>query len=264
MQRQFDPVETLHLPHFCRLRLTKTTKNMVRSLHTSTPSLSVAQLLEHSLWYAQVSAPAQSQVRKDISERAIAIGDSLGFQGESQRSWFGVLEGMMKWSISAADGRTVTLGGQSVGSWFGEGTLIRSRPRNADLVALRHSRVALIPFETFDWLRRTEPAFNEFVLLQINERLHWFMGNYAAHRLLDTDRLVARALFGLVHPISNPQGERYLMISQEELANLANLANLSRQRCNASLMVMKRDGLLQLDYGAVRVLDVQALQQLAQ
>ncbi len=148
-----------------------------------------------------------------------------------------------------------------MGSWFGEGTLIRSRPRNADLIALRHSRVALISFETFDWLRRTEPAFNEFVLLQINERLHWFMGNYAAHRLLDTDRLVARALVGLVHPISNPQGERYLMISQEELANLA---NLSRHRCNASLTVMKRDGLLQLDYGAVRVLDVQALQQLAE
>jgi CRP/FNR family transcriptional regulator, cyclic AMP receptor protein len=234
---------------------------MVRPLRSPTPSLSVAQLLEHSPWYAQVSTAAQMQVRKDISERAVAIGDPLGFQGESQRSWFGVLEGLLKWSISAADGRTVTLGGQSVGSWFGEGTLIRSRPRNADLIALRHSRVALIPFETFDWLRRTEPAFSEFVLLQINERLHWFMGNYAAHRLLDTDRLVARALVGLVHPMSNPQGERYLMISQEELANLA---NLSRQRCNASLTVMRRDGLLQLDYGAVRVLDVQALQQLAE
>jgi CRP/FNR family transcriptional regulator, cyclic AMP receptor protein len=234
---------------------------MVRPLRSSAPSLSVAQLMEHSPWYAQVSTAAQIQVRKDISERAIGIGDPLGFQGESQRAWIGVLEGLLKWSISAADGRTVTLGGQSAGSWFGEGTLIRSRPRNADLIALRHSRVALIPFETFDWLRRTEPAFNEFVLLQINERLHWFMGNYAAHRLLDTDRLVARALVGLIHPLLNPRGERYLMISQEELANLA---TLSRQRCNASLAVMKRNGLLQLDYGAVRVLDIQALQQLAE
>lgn len=234
---------------------------MVRPLRSPTPSLSVAQLLDHSPWYAQVSTAAQMQVRNDLSERAIAIGDRLGFQGESQRFWFGVLEGLLKWSISATDGRTVTLGGQSVGSWFGEGTLIRNRPRNADLIALRHSRVALMPFETFDWLRRTEPAFNEFVLLQINERLHWFMGNYAAHRLLDTDRLVARALIGLIHPLLNPRGERYLMISQEELANLA---TVSRQRCNASLALMKRNSLLQLDYGAVRVLDVQALQSLAE
>jgi len=113
---------------------------MVRPLRSPTPSLSVAQLLEHSPWYAQVSTAAQTQVRKDISERAIAIGDPLGFQGESQRSWLGVLEGLLKWSISAADGRTVTLGGQSVGSWFGEGTLLRSQPRNADLIARVVSR----------------------------------------------------------------------------------------------------------------------------
>jgi CRP/FNR family transcriptional regulator, cyclic AMP receptor protein len=70
-----------------------------------------------------------------------------------------VLEGLLKWSINATDGRTVTLGGQSVGSWFGEGTLLRGQPRKADLVALRSSRVAMMPFETFDWLRRTQPAF---------------------------------------------------------------------------------------------------------
>lgn len=135
-----------------------------------------------------------------------------------QHHWYGVLEGLLKWSINAPDGRTVTLGGQSVGSWLGEGTLLRGQPRKSDLVALRHSRVAMIPYEAFDWLRRSEPAFNEFLLQQINERLHWFMGNFAAYRLLDTDGLVARALVGLVHPLLNPRGERYLMISQEELA----------------------------------------------
>lgn len=129
-----------------------------------------------------------------------------------------------------------------MGSWFGEGTLLRGRPRRADLVALRHSRVATLSFETFDWLRRTEPGFNEFLLQQINERLHWFMGNFAAHRLLDTDKLVARALVGLVHPLLNPRGERHLTISQEELANLA---AVFRQRCNQSLLALKRLGLVQ-------------------
>jgi CRP/FNR family cyclic AMP-dependent transcriptional regulator len=86
-------------------------------------------------------------------------------------------------------------------------------------------------------------------------------GQLAAHRLLDTDRLVARALVGLVHPLLNPRGARYLLISQEELANLA---TVSRQRCNESLVAMKRDGLLQLDYGAIMVLDLNALQQRAQ
>jgi CRP-like cAMP-binding protein len=234
---------------------------MTRALRTPSTAISVDELLSQSPWWAAIGEAAQQQLRSDIGERVVAAGASLGHHGETQHHWYGVLEGLLKWSINAADGRTVTLGGQSVGSWFGEGTLLRGQPRQADLVALRASRVAMMPFETFDWLRRTQPAFNEFLLQQINERLHWFMGNFAAHRLLDADRLVARALLGLVHPLLNPRGERYLTISQEELANLA---TVSRQRCNESLAAMKRNGLLQLDYGAVRVLDLAALQQLAE
>jgi CRP/FNR family transcriptional regulator, cyclic AMP receptor protein len=224
-------------------------------------SLDVDALLADSPWYGRIGEAARQQVRADIVERALGVGESLGYEGESQCHWYGVLEGLLKWSINSADGRTVTLGGQSVGSWFGEGTLLRGQPRRADLVALRHSRVAMLPFETFDWLRRTEAGFNEFLLQQINERLHWFMGNFAAHRLLDADRLVARALVGLVHPLLNPRGERDLMISQEELANLA---AVSRQRCNQSLVEMKREGLVQLQYGAIVVVDRGALQRYAE
>jgi CRP-like cAMP-binding protein len=118
----------------------------------------------------------------------------------------------------------------------------------------------MLPFETFDWLRRSKGAFNEFLLQQVNERLHWFMGSLPAHRLLDTDRLVARALVGLVHPLLNPRGERHLAISQEELAHLA---SVSRQRCNRSLMAMKQQGLVQLEYGGIIVVDLDALKRSA-
>lgn len=233
---------------------------MVRALRTQSASLSVDALLADSPWYMQVGEGARRQARADIVERSIAAGDALGHQDEAQHHWYGVLEGLLKWSVTARDGRTVTLGGQSAGSWFGKGTLLRGQPRHADLVALRHSRVAMLPFETFDWLRRTEGAFNEFLLQQINERLHWFMCSLAAHRLLDTDRLVARALVGLVHPLLNPRGERRLAISQEELAHLA---SISRQRCNRSLMAMKQQGLVQLEYGGIVVVDLDALKRSA-
>jgi CRP/FNR family transcriptional regulator, cyclic AMP receptor protein len=234
--------------------------HVTRALQNRSAPISVDALLADSAWFGQVSEAAQRQVRADLVERAISAGEPLGYQGESQHHWYGVLEGLLKWSINAPDGRTATLGGQSAGSWFGEGTLLRGQPRRAELVALRHSRVAMLPFETFDWLRRTEGPFNEFLLHQINERLHWFMGNYAAHHLLDTDRLVARAVVGLVHPLLNPRGERHLTLSQEELAHLA---AVSRQRCNQSLMAMKREGLVQVAYGAIVVIDLEALQRRA-
>jgi CRP-like cAMP-binding protein len=187
------------------------------------------------------------------------MGDSLSHHGEQQHAWYGVLEGLVKWAITAPDGRTVSLGGQSVGSWFGEGTLIRNTPRQSDLVALRHSRVAQIPFDTFDWLRHHRPSFNDFLLMQVNERMHWFMGNYAAQGLLDTDSQVARALMGMVHPLLNPRGERHLQLSQEELANLA---AVSRQSCNSALMRFKNAGLVRSAYGGIVVLDLPGLQRL--
>jgi CRP/FNR family cyclic AMP-dependent transcriptional regulator len=233
---------------------------MTRNLRKGSSALGVEVLLLDSSWFRELGESAKPQVRASILERTLAAGEVLGHNGEMQHHWYGVAEGLLNWSITALDGRTVTLGGQSAGSWFGEGTLLRGKPRRSDLVALRPSRVAMLPFETFDWLRKTEPSFNEFLLQQINERLHWFMGNFAAHRLLDADHLVARALLGLVHPLLNPRGLMQLQISQEELANLA---TVSRQRCNEALLGLARRGVIVLAYGGIEIRDVQALQDLS-
>ena len=229
---------------------------MTRPLHQPSISLNRDELLKGADWFCALGKPAQHRVLQDLIVHHVAAGEALGHQGEMQMHWFGVMEGLLKWSVSAIDGRTVTLGGQSVGSWFGEGTLVRGKPRQSDIIALRHSRVATIPRTTFNWLRQNEPVFDDFLLRQINERMHWFMGSVAAHRLLDAEHLVMRALWGLVHPLLNPLGVHHLLISQEELANLA---MVSRQRCNIALLTLKREGLIELGYGAISIRDIDAL-----
>jgi len=220
-------------------------------------ALTLEALLRQAPWFAQLDADAQRQVLRDASEQPVAKGAPVGWRGEVTRFWYGVLEGLFKWSVVGPDGREVTLGGQSVGSWFNEATLLRGTPREADVVALRDSRVAILPYDTFDWLRRTQPGFNEFLLQQVSERLLWLMGDYAAHRLLDTDRQVARALCGLASPLQNPHGETRLQLSQEELAHLA---TVSRQRCNRALARLKDQGLVRIEYGGVTLLDLPGLQ----
>ena len=232
-----------------------------RQRHLPAPSLTLDELLKQSAWFSRLDAAAQLQVRANATERPVAAGQSLSHHGDRQHAWFGVLEGLIKWAITARDGRTVTLGGQSVGSWFGEGTLIRDAPRESDLVALRHSRVAQIPASTFAWLRATQPTFDDFLLRRVNERMHWFMGSFVARGLLDSDGQVARALVGMVHPLLNPLGERHLQLSQEELSKLA---AVSRQSCNAALTHFKDAGLVRSEYGGIVVLDLPGLQTLAQ
>jgi CRP-like cAMP-binding protein len=219
-------------------------------------SLSVDQLLQRSVWFPALPREVQARVADEVREQAVAAGAALCRRGDTPLHWYGTLEGLLKWSIDSDDGRSVTFGGLSVGSWFGEGTLLRAMPRSADIVALRDSRVALLPLDTFEWLHQTQQSFDHFLLRQINERLHWFMGNYAAHRLLDADSQVARALAGLFHPWLHPDVDVHLQTSQEEIANLS---GLSRQRCNAALNRLREAGLLRIEYGGITVIDLDGL-----
>ena len=218
----------------------------------------IASLLDGSAWFPLLEAAAQARVREDMQEVEVAAGAALCRMGDQPLHWYGAIDGLLKWAVTAEDGRSVTLGGLSTGSWFGEGTLLRAVPRTADIIALRPSRVALMPMDTFAWLHATQRAFDHFLLRQINERMHWFLGNFAAHHLLDTDSQVARALVGLFHPWLHPGSDPHLAVSQEEIANLS---GLSRQRCNAALQRLAEAGLIVIRYGGITVVDVAALRQ---
>ena len=222
------------------------------------PTLSptIDSLLAGSAWFPALNDAARARVRDDMREVEVAAGASLCRMGDQPLHWYGAIDGLLKWCVTGPDGRSVTLGGLSAGSWFGEGTLLRAVPRTADIVALRPSRVALMPVDTFQWLHATERAFDHFLLRQINERMHWFLGNFAAHHLLDTDTQVARALVGLFHPFLHPGSDPHLAVSQEEIANLS---GLSRQRCNAALGRLAEAGLIVIGYGGITVVDVGAL-----
>ena len=73
------------------------------------------------------------------------------------------------------EGKTTTFLGVAGGGWFGEGSLLKDQTRKYDIVALRATRLALMPKPTFDWLLDTDIAFNRFLLMQLNERLAQFI-----------------------------------------------------------------------------------------
>ena len=213
-------------------------------------------LLAASAWLPLLDSGAQARVRDELREVDVPQGGALCRLGDTPLHWYGAIEGLLKWTVTSGDGRSVTLGGLSAGSWFGEGTLLRGSPRTADIIALRPSRVALMPMETFEWLHATERSFDHFLLRQINERLHWFLGNFTAHHLLDTDSQVARALAGLFHPWLHPGSDPHLQVSQEEIANLS---GVSRQRCNAALKRLQAAGLLEIEYCGITVTNLEGL-----
>ena len=183
-------------------------------------------------------------------------GDYVCRIGKPVTYWFGVVEGLLKMSSDNAQGQTMTFTGVPPGGWFGEGTALKREPYRYNIQALRKSVVAGLPVDTFHWLLDHSIGFNRFVMNQLNERLGQFIAAREIDRMNNPDARVARSLAALFNPVLYPGVGEVLRITQQELAYLV---GLSRQRVNEALSALEAEGTIRIEYGGLRVLDLQAL-----
>ncbi len=210
----------------------------------------------HARWTMVLTPEQRGRVLADLAVQQAASGEQICRKGEDVNAWIGVLDGLVKITSSAPDGRTLSFTGVPAGGWFGEGSLLKLEPRRYDVFALRECTVARLPRATFEWLLDTSIPFNRFVLIQLNERLAQFIARLEYEYLLDPEARLARCVADLFNPILYPGIGPRLAISQSEIALLV---GSSRQRVNQSLHALEKAGLVAIEYSAIRVLDLDGL-----
>lgn len=213
-------------------------------------------LLRHSLWASTLNADELDQVVRESFERRIQLGGHAMRRGEPADIWVGVIDGLLKMTISQPDGRLSTFTGVTSGGWAGEGSLLKAGRWRYDGVAARETRIACVPRHSFERLVSTNLAFNRFLLAQLNARLSLFIGLVEYDRLLGPEARVARCLASLFDPDLYPNVGRFVRLNQEEIGLLS---ALSRQRANEALHELERAGLLRVEFGGVSVLDLPGL-----
>ena len=218
--------------------------------------LTLEDMLRQSVWSSALSAEELDQVLHDAFERHIPVGGYAVRRGEPAELWFGIIEGLVKMSVSLPDGRLSTFTGVTAGGWAGEGSLLKACSWRYDGVAVRDTRIACVPRRTFERLLSTSLAFNHYLLSQLNARLSLFIGLVEFDRLLGPDARVARCLASLFDPDLYPQAGTSIQLSQDEIGQLA---GVSRQRTNRALHALEGAGLLRVAFGGVTVLDLRGL-----
>ena len=218
--------------------------------------ISPERLRQIAFWSADLSERELEQARRGIVEKAYDKGAFICHRGDRLDSWTGVVSGLIKLSTVSRSGKAVSLAGIRAGGWFGEGTVLKNEARQYDLVTLRDTRIALMDRATFLWLFENSVAFNRFLIRQFNERLGQFIALVEYDRMLDAPARVARNIAWLFNPTLYRDHERHLEISQEEIGLLS---GVSRPIANKSLKQLEERGLLRLEHGGIRVLDVEAL-----
>ena len=224
-------------------------------LHQRRRSLSPPEI--DAIPWIHLLAPAERErAVGDLKIADAGPGDYVCRTGRPVTYWFGVVDGLLKMSSDNAQGQTMTFTGVPPGGWFGEGTAIKREAYRYNIQALRKSLVAGLHVDTFHWLLDHSIGFNRFVMNQLNERLGQFIAAREIDRMTNPDIRVARSLATLFNPVLYPGVGAVLRITQQELAYLV---GLSRQRVNEALTALAAQGAICVEYGGLRVLDLQAL-----
>jgi CRP-like cAMP-binding protein len=212
--------------------------------------------LEDIPWLALLQPLERDRAVEELRMGDAQAGDYVCRIGRPITYWFGVVEGLLKMSSDNAEGQTMTFTGVPPGGWFGEGTALKREVYRYNIQALRKSVVAGLPVDTFHWLLDHSIGFNRFVMNQLNERLGQFIAAREIDRMNKPELRVARNLASLFNPVLYPGVGEVLRITQQELAYLV---GLSRQRVNEALTTLEARGLIRVEYGGLRVLDLAGL-----
>jgi CRP/FNR family transcriptional regulator, cyclic AMP receptor protein len=207
-------------------------------------------------WLTRLDVMERARVLADLRVVHVQPGELVCRVGRPVTYWFGVIDGLLKMSNDSAMGVPITFAGMPPGGWFGEGTVLKGEVYRYNIQALRKSVVAGITAGTFHWLLDRSIGFNRFVMNQLNERLGQFIAAREIDRLTQPDERVARSLAALFHPVLYPGVGELLRITQQELGYLV---GLSRQRVNEALNALQTAGVIRVEYGGVRVLDLPRL-----
>jgi CRP/FNR family transcriptional regulator, cyclic AMP receptor protein len=207
-------------------------------------------------WLGALELGVRDRALSEIRVGDAKPGDFVCRMGRPVTYWLGLIDGLLKMSSDSADGHTMTFTGVPPGGWFGEGTALKRETYRYNIQALRRSVVAGLPVDTFHWLLDHSIGFNRFVMGQLNERLGQFIAAREIDRMSSPDLRVARSLASLFNPVLYPGLGSVLRITQQELAYLV---GLSRQRVNEALSSLQNQRLIRIEYGGLRVLDLQGL-----
>ena len=217
-------------------------------------------MLRGSTWGRNLSPAEFDRAAREVREVHVAAGGYVARNGEPAEHWIGIVEGLVKMSVTSAEGKVSTLTGLTAGGWFGEGSVLKKEARRYDVVALRDTRVAMMPRATFEGLRTTSIPFNHYLLNLLNARLGLFIGLLEYDRLLGPDARVARCLASLFNPDLYPDPGPYVDLLQGEVGLLS---GVSRQRANVALQRLQQAALIRIEPRGLTVLDLDGLRRFA-
>ena len=212
-------------------------------------------------WFSHLPAPLQNSLLDAGKLRRLPGGQRLFQRGDPPCGLYAVLEGAIRIGTVSGQGKEALLSLVEAPHWFGEICLFDGQPRTHDAFAMGPCTLLHIPQATLLALLDEQPVYWRQLALLMSQKLRLTFINLEQLSLMPAPaRLAHRLLL-----IAEGYGEldpprRVLQLPQEQLASML---SLSRQTTNQILKDLQGQGILNLKYGEIVILDVGRLRALA-
>ncbi len=202
-------------------------------------------------------------LRRQMAEVKLSRGEHLFLEGDDGDALYVVIDGKMKLTRAAADGRENLLSVIGPSEMFGELSLFDPRPRTSGASAVTDSRLAELGHDDLRELLTSRPQVSLHLLRALAQRLRRSNDVKAGLVFTDVPGRVAKALLDLAGRFGVPQEDGLQVnhdLTQEELAQLV---GASRETVNKALADFVTRGWLQLSAKSVLLVDPDRLRKRA-
>jgi CRP/FNR family transcriptional regulator, cyclic AMP receptor protein len=202
-------------------------------------------------------------LRRQMSDVKLSRGEHLFLEGQDGDRLYVVLDGKIKLTRAAADGRENLLTVLGPGEMFGELSLFDPRPRTSTASAVTEAAVAALAHDALRHLLLERPEVSMYMLQALARRLRRANDVVADLVFTDVPGRVAKNLLDLADRFGEQQSDGLHVhhdLTQEELAQLV---GASRETVNKALADFAARGWLQISARSVLILDADRLRRRA-
>jgi CRP-like cAMP-binding protein len=176
--------------------------------------------------------------------RTRAAGVVIVAQDEPGDAMFLVVQGRVKVALFGENGRELTLSVLGLGDFFGEMSLIDSRPRSANVVSMEETTLLQLTREAFTAHLKAYPQTALNIIAEMTGRLRRADETIAQLALQDVESRLVRTLARLAREGGEPLEAGLLLKQRPTQQDLANMVGSCRETISRTFTSMIKRGLL--------------------
>lgn len=216
-------------------------------------------LIQQGRWFAALPPGRQQQLLDHAVIQRVPAGAALFLRGDANSGLYCVLEGAILVGAVSTGAREATLALLEPPHWFGEIAFFDDGPRTHDAHARVASRVLLVPRPMLHRLLATEPLWWHHLGQLLAEKVRALFVGMEDMTVLAAPPRVARRLLAMAHGhgmLAPGITHLTIAVNQEQLGAML---SLTRQTVSEALREFEAQGWLKRRYGAIELLDLDAL-----